>query len=103
MVIGVGGSILLVPILVGFLHVPLKKAISAGLFFVVFSSISGLISHYLHGVLDLQSGFIIGLASLLGVYLGIFLKDIVGVRLQKNLLVAFYLLIVIYLAKRVFL
>ena len=39
MVIGVGGSILLVPLLVGFLHVPLNKAISAGLFFVMFSSI----------------------------------------------------------------
>ncbi len=103
MVIGVGGSILLVPILVGFLHVPLKKAISAGLFFVVFSSISGLISHYLHGVLEIKSGVIIGIASLLGVYVGIILKDIVGARLQKNLLVAFYLLIVIYLAKRVFL
>jgi uncharacterized membrane protein YfcA len=103
MVIGVGGSIILVPILVGFFHVPLKKAISAGLFFVVFSSISGLISYYINGVLDVQSGIIIGVASLLGVYAGIMLKDTVGVKLQKNLLVGFYLLIVLYLAKRVFL
>jgi len=35
---GVGGSILLTPILVGFLYYPIKKAVSAGLFFVVFSS-----------------------------------------------------------------
>ena len=41
--IGVGGSILLVPILVGFLHVSLKNAISAGLFFVIFSSVSELL------------------------------------------------------------
>jgi uncharacterized membrane protein YfcA len=102
MTIGVGGSILLVPILVGFLHVPLKKAISAGLFFVVFSSVSGLISHALKGHVDYESGVLIGLASLLGVYIGIHLKDKVNTVLQKRLLVVFYLLVVLYLIKRIF-
>ena len=102
MTIGVGGSIILVPILVGFLHVPLKKAISAGLFFVVFSSVSGLISHSLSGDVDYESGVIIGAASLLGVFIGIHLKDAVTVQLQKNLLVAFYLLVVLYLLQRIF-
>jgi len=102
MTIGVGGSIVLVPILVGFLHIPLKKAISAGLFFVVFSSISGLISHYMSGDIELQSGAIIGAASLLGVYFGIMLKDTVSVKLQRNLLVTFYLAVVVYLIQRIF-
>lgn len=103
MTIGVGGSIILVPILVGFLHIPLKKATSAGLFFVVFSSVSGLISHSSKGHIDFESGIIIGLASLVGVYLGIHLKDIVDAVLQKKLLVTFYVVIVIYLMQRVFL
>lgn len=103
MTIGVGGSIILVPILVGFLHVPLKKAISAGLFFVVFSSLSGFISHYLSGDIDVQSGVIIGLASLVGVYIGIILKDAVSASLQRNLLVGFYLAVVLYLIQRIFL
>ena len=102
MTIGVGGSILLVPILVGFLHVSLKKAVSAGLFFVVFSSVSGLISHALKGHIDYQSGVIIGLASLIGVYIGIHLKERVSHKVQKRLLVAFYLFVVLYLAKRIF-
>ena len=102
MTIGVGGSILLVPILVGFLHIELKKAVSAGLFFVVFSSVSGLISHYFSSNMDFKSGVIIGLASLLGVYVGIHLKDKVDVVLQKRLLVGFYFLIVIYLINRIF-
>jgi len=102
MTIGVGGSIILVPILVGFLHVPLKKAISAGLFFVVFSSVSGLISHSLEEHMDYESGIVIGLASLVGVYVGIHLKDRVSSTLQKSLLVSFYLLIVLYLIKRIF-
>ncbi len=103
MTIGVGGSIILVPILVGFLHVPLKKAISAGLFFVVFSSIAGLISHSKSESIDYESGIFIGLASLVGVYLGIYLKDRVDTVLQKRLLVAFYFLIVAYLTQRIFL
>jgi len=102
MTIGVGGSIILVPILVGFLHVPLKKAVSSGLFFVVFSSISGLISHSLEGDVAYKSGIIIGMASLIGVYVGIMLKDTVSSNLQKNLLVAFYLAVVVYLIQRIF-
>jgi len=102
MTIGVGGSIILIPILVGFLHVPLKKAISAGLFFVIFSSVSGLISHALKGHVDYEKGITIGFASLVGVYIGVHLKDKVNEKLQKRLLVGFYLLVVLYLAQRIF-
>jgi len=102
MSIGVGGSLLLVPILVGFLHVSLKNATSAGLFFVVFSSISGFISHILYGKIDLQSGVIIGIASLVGVYVGIQLKHLTNAGLQKKLLTVFYMSIVVYLSYRIF-
>lgn len=103
MTIGVGGSIILVPILVGFLHVPLKKAISAGLFFVIFSSVAGFISHARLGHIDYESGAVIGLASLVGVYIGIHLKDRVNSTLQRRLLVTFYFLVVAYLVQRIFL
>ncbi len=102
MLIGVGGSIMLVPILVGFLHVPLKQATSAGLFFVVFSSISGLVSHALSGHIDFYSGIVIGLASLIGVYAGIHLKHHTSNELSKRLLMFFYLGVIIYLAGRIF-
>jgi uncharacterized membrane protein YfcA len=102
MTIGVGGSIILIPVLVGFLHIPLKKAISAGLFFVVFSSVAGLISHAMSGYIDYESGITIGVASLIGVYFGIQLKDKVDTVLQKRLLIGFYLFVVLYLVKRIF-
>ena len=102
MTIGVGGGLLLIPILVGFLHVELKKAISAGLFFVVFSSVSGLISHSLSRHIDFESGIIIGFASLFGVYFGIIFKDKIDSELQKKLLIGFYFLIIIYLINRIF-
>jgi uncharacterized membrane protein YfcA len=103
MTIGVGGSIILVPVLVGFLHVSLKKAISAGLFFVIFSSVAGFISHASAGDVDYGSGATIGLASLIGVYVGVHLKDGVDTVLQRRLLVGFYLTVVLYLLQRIFL
>ena len=102
MAIGVGGSIILTPILVGFFHFPLKKAISAGLFFVVFSSASGAISHFMHGHVDVKSGLIVGLASLVGVYIGVMKKDTISQTMQKKLIVFFYLCIVAYMFYRVF-
>ncbi len=100
--IGVGGSILLVPILVGFLHFELKKAISAGLFFVVFSSISGLISLSLAGQIVFFDGLVIGAASLLGVFIGVHINVLTPSVLQKRLLLAFYILVLSYLLLRVF-
>ncbi len=101
--IGVGGSILLVPILVGFLHFELKKAISAGLFFVVFSSISGLISLSIAGQIAYLDGVLIGGASLVGVYAGVHLNHVTQSVLQKRLLLIFYILVLTYLLTRVFL
>lgn len=102
MAIGVGGSIILTPILVGFFHFPLKKAISAGLFFVVFSSVSGAVSHVLQGHVDINSGLIVGLASLVGVYIGVIKKDTISHAMQKKLIVIFYLCVVSYMFYRVF-
>jgi uncharacterized membrane protein YfcA len=102
MTVGVGGSILIVPILVGFLHVDLKRAISAGLFFVVFSSIAGFSSHYMSGHIDLETGLIVGISSLFGVYYGIYLKQKVQHTLQKKLIVLFYVVVVSYLTYRIF-
>ncbi|WP_373071114.1 sulfite exporter TauE/SafE family protein [Sulfurimonas sp.] len=101
MMIGVGGSILIVPILVGFLHIDLKRAISAGLFFVVFSSVPGFISHYLNGHIDMNAGLIIGMSSLLGVYYGIHFKQKIQTSLQRKLIVVFYVSVVSYLSYRV--
>lgn len=98
--VGVGGSILLVPILVGFFHVPIKTAISAGLFFVVFSSLSGVISLTLGGQIDYATGIAIGLSSMVGVWLGIRLKHRSSDMLQKRFLMLFYLMVASYLLYR---
>ncbi len=100
--LGVGGSILLTPILAGFLHYPIKKAVSAGLFFVAFSSVSGLASHLSSGTIDLQKGLYVAFASLLGVFLGIWLKDKVSSSKHKTYLLIMYLVAMLLLMKKMF-
>jgi len=101
--LGVGGSVLLTPILAGFLHYPIKKAVSAGLFFVAFSSIAGLAMKLSTGTLDLEKGLIVAVASLGGVFLGIWLKDKVSSKQHKLYLLIMYGVALLILIKKMFL
>jgi len=99
--LGIGGAILLTPILVGLLHYPLKKAVSAGLFFVVFSSIAGMISRLANGTIDFTNGLIVAIASLVGVALGIWLKDRVTSKNHKKALLLLYIFTLGMLVKKI--
>jgi len=91
--VGVGGAILITPILVGFLHYRLKTTVSLSLFFVVFSSISGFISQSLAGHIDYSKGFTIGLASLIGTYFGIKLYHAMHPKHHKKFLLVWYIFV----------
>lgn len=75
MSIGIGGSILLLPVLVKFLKYDFKTATALGLFFVIFSSTGGFISTSIYGNMLYTQGAIVGVGSLLGVYFGIKVKN----------------------------
>ena len=101
--LGVGGSILLTPILAGFLHYPIKKAVSAGLFFVAFSSIAGLFMKLSTGTIDLEKGLYVAFASLVGVFIGIWLKEKVSSKQHKLYLLIMYAVALLILIKKMFL
>jgi uncharacterized membrane protein YfcA len=84
--IGIGGALLLTPIMVGFLHYNVKSAVSAALFFVVFSSISGLLSLSSYGYIDYEHGVLIGISSLIGVYFGIHMAHKTEAKKHKNMI-----------------
>jgi len=98
--LGIGGSIILTPLLVGLLHYPLKKAVSAGLFFVVFSSVAGMISRLSAGTIDFNNGLIVAVASLVGVAMGIWLKDHVTSKKHKTALLLLYVFALVMLVKK---
>lgn len=93
MSIGIGGSVILAPILVGYMLYNLKDAASLGLFFVIFSSIAGFISLSFSGNMHYSEGFVIGVSSLIGVYFGIKLKNNTNIKNYKALTLSLYSLI----------
>ncbi|MEA3353333.1 MAG: sulfite exporter TauE/SafE family protein [Campylobacterota bacterium] len=93
MSIGVGGSVILTPILAGYMYYNLKEASSLGLFFVVFSSIAGFISLSINGHMLFAEGAIVGIFSLIGVYFGIKVKNITHIKSYKYMILALYIFI----------
>ncbi len=91
--VGIGGALLLAPILVGFFGFSLKKAIGVTLFYVISTSIFAMISFYMMGVLDVAKGLQVALPSLFGVYLGIYMGQKTNPVKHKGLLLALYVFI----------
>lgn len=100
MSVGIGGSIMLTPILVGFMKYNLKTATSLGLFFVIFSSISGFISLSFHGHMLYYEGSIVGIASLIGVYFGIKIKTIIQAKSYKKYILSLYILVLVLMLSK---
>lgn len=103
MSIGVGGAIMLIPLLVGFMKYPLKIATSLSLFFVIFSSVAGFTSLSLAGEMPYKEGFIVGLASLIGVFFGIKIKNSTPlVSYKQSILFLNFLILAVMIFKTFF-
>lgn len=92
--LGIGGGLLIAPILAYYLGYDSKKVVPLSLFFVIFSSVSGTASLYRAGVLSaeaMQGGLSIGLASLVGVAVGIYLISKVSSAFHRNALICIYI------------
>ena len=103
MSIGVGGSVMLTPLLVGYLFYNLKDASSLGLFFVIFSSVAGFISLSIVGEMLYYEGTIVAISSLVGVYFGIKMKHIVHIENYKKYLLILNSLILVGMVYKMFL
>ncbi|MDA3078136.1 sulfite exporter TauE/SafE family protein [Campylobacter sp. JMF_06 NA1] len=97
---GVGGAIFLTPILVGFLGVDIKKAVSMGLFFVIFSSFSGFLSMAYNGNVQYLEGVLMGLGGLVGVYFGTKISHKVAKSTQKKCLLVMYVVMFLLALKK---
>lgn len=91
--LGVGGSILMTPILVSFMGFPLKKASAVGLFFVMFTSVSAFVTLWSLGMINLHAGMVMAFSSLIGIMAGIWLVNRVKVSHYKRILLLFYIII----------
>ena len=99
---GVGGAIFLTPILVGFLGVDIKKAVSMGLFFVIFSSLSGFLSMAYNGNVRYLEGALLGLGGLVGVYFGAKTSHKIDKETQKKCFLVMYVVMILLTLKKIF-
>lgn len=93
--LGIGGGLLIAPILAYFLGYDSKKVVSLSLFFVIFASVSGVISLSNSGVIDnavIHKGVIVGIASMIGVFIGIKIVEKMQISSHRKILLCIYAL-----------
>lgn len=91
--LGIGGGLLIAPILGYYLGLDSKKVVPLSLFFVICSSVSGTLSFLYHNIIDiktLQIGLYIGFSSLFGVAFGISILDKISPKTHKFILLCVY-------------
>lgn len=91
--LGVGGGLLMMPILMHFLGFNTKKISVLSLFFIICSSISGALSLFQHQIIDfniLYVGLFVGVSAMIGVSIGIFLVQKITLSLHKRVLSCIY-------------
>lgn len=101
--LGIGGGMMLAPLLAYYLGYSSKQIIPLSLFFVIFSSISGFASLALHGYVSFKEGMIVGIASLIGVRIGIFMLSKIDAKKHKATLLIMYAIVLGIMFQKMFL
>lgn len=100
--LGVGGGLILAPILAYYLGFNSKKVVPISLFFIIFASVSGSISLGSHGLIDFHSGLVVGISSMIGVGVGIYLMSRVTLSNHRYALLAIYAFSIVLTLWKVF-
>lgn len=98
--LGVGGALIMNPVLVSYLNYSIKKAVSLSLFYVIFSSVSGFVSMAYHGLIHYQAGLIVGSFSLIGVYAGVQMAHRTDPKRHKYMIIVLYFCVLGILLER---
>ena len=81
--LGVGGGILLVPLMALFLRMPLHAAVATSMFTMVFTTLSGVAQHWTLGNVNLEYVLLLAPGALVGAQMGAWLcKRISGEKLS---------------------
>lgn len=92
--IGIGGGVVIVPVLVYFLHMNQKAAQGTTLFMFLFPiGILGVYNYYKEGQLDYKSALIMALTFIIGSYFGSKTALTIDTKLVKQVFGAFIILI----------
>ncbi len=93
--LGIGGGVILVPLLMHYLGFNTKKIVPLSLFFIMCAACSGTMSFMRHEIITthvLYAGLLLGGFSIIGVIIGTKLIDIIAVKIHHRILIIIYLI-----------
>ena len=102
--LGIGGGVMLTPLLMRYLGFDTKKIVPLSLFFIMCAAVSGTYSFIRHDVITTSigngitasvAGLLLGSFSIIGVVIGTKLIDIIAPTTHHKILIALYLLSII--------
>jgi uncharacterized protein len=82
--LGVGGGLILVPLIVFTLGVDMHIAVATSMFTIIFTSLSGITQHYLLGNINFTYAFLLGAGSMLGTQIGAYVYKKASSRMLKG-------------------
>ncbi len=100
--LGIGGGLILVPLLSLYLGFSSKQTIPISLFFIIFSSLSGFCSLAYYGHVDYLRGSIVGIASIIGVSLGIWFLKIIDSKKHRYAIIILYIIIIAFMINDIY-
>lgn len=92
---GVGGGIIIVPILLFFYKVPIHYAVATSMFVMIFTSLSGVCQHFALGNIDWVFALLIGVGSIIGTQVGAQLSKKISARNLQIIFSIFLFLVAI--------
>lgn len=100
--LGIGGGLIIVPLVSYYLGLSTKSVVPISLFFVIFASIAGFGTLSLHSYVNYKEGFIVGIFSLIGVYFGIKLNKFISHKLHRLAVITLYLIVLLVMCRNIY-
>ena len=95
--IGAGGGFLIIPALLNFAKLPMKKAIATSLLIIAINSLIGFIGDVQNTIIDWTFLLIFTTISVAGIFIGLYIQQFINEKMLKKLFGVFVLIMAIFI------
>jgi uncharacterized membrane protein YfcA len=95
--IGAGGGFLIIPALLNFAKLPMKKAIGTSLLIIAINSLIGFIGDVQNTIIDWTFLLIFTTISVAGIFIGLYIQQFINEKMLKKLFGVFVLIMAIFI------
>jgi len=95
--IGAGGGFLIIPALLNFAQLPMKKAIGTSLLIIAINSLIGFIGDVQNTIIDWTFLLIFTTISVAGIFIGLYIQQFINEKMLKKLFGVFVLIMAIFI------